>query len=133
MNRWALVTNGVCVTVVESAAAPTVNLGGAWVAVDASIGPGWQYDGTTWALPVVRVSLPVREFLRLFTPAERDALEDIAATGTAAQRKKLNAFRFYIQTGGNVELADDYIIASVTAMETAGVLGAGRAAQILGV
>jgi hypothetical protein len=30
-----------------------------------------------------------------------------------------------------VELADDYIIASVTAMETAGVIAAGRAAVIL--
>jgi hypothetical protein len=53
------------------------------------------------------------------------------ATGTQSQKNKLNAFRDYLLTGGNVELIDDYIIASVNAMETAGVIAAGRADVIL--
>ena len=54
-----------------------------------------------------------------------------SAGGTANVKKKLAAFKTYLATGGNVELNDDYIIAAVTAMETAGVLAAGRAAEIL--
>ena len=48
--------------------------------------------------------------------------------GYLSQEPELDAT---LDVRGNVELADDYIIASVTAMETAGVIGAGRAAQIL--
>lgn len=77
------------------------------------------------------LSLAPRDFWRRFTTAEREALQNILATGTQVQKNKLNAFRDYVLTGGNVELIDDYIIASVNAMETAGILASGRAAQIL--
>lgn len=132
MSRWALVRGGTCVTVVEQATQPTVGLGGLWVAAG-SAGPGWTWDGNAWAAPspaAVR-SLSPRDFLRRFSAAEREALEDLAATGTANVRKKLAAFKTYVSTGGFVELDDDYIVAAVTAMETAGVVGAGRAAEIL--
>ena len=133
MARYALVRGGVVATVVEQASAPTVNLGGQWVEVKGqNIGAGYTYDGSTFAAPAVVVSLPPRDFWKRFTTAEREALQDKLATGTQAVKNKLNAFRDYVQTGGNVERADDYIIASVTAMETAGVIAAGRAGQILG-
>ena len=132
MSRWALVRGGTCVTVVEQATQPTVDLGGQWVAAG-SAGPGWTWDGNAWAAPAPEAvrSLSPRGFLRRFSAAEREALEDLAATGTANVRKKLAAFKTYVQTGGYVELDDDYIVAAVTAMETAGVVAAGRAAQIL--
>ena len=76
-------------------------------------------------------SLTLKQFWQRFTVSEREALMNLIATGTQGQKNKLNAFRDYVQTGMNVELDDDYIIASVTLMETAGILGAGRAVVIL--
>jgi hypothetical protein len=76
-------------------------------------------------------SLSLKAFWKRFTLDEREALQNILATGTQNQKNKLNAFRDYLQTGGNVELIDDYIIASVNLMETAGILAAGRANTIL--
>lgn len=132
MARWALIRAGAVVTVVEQPAEPTVDLGGQWVDVTGlHVGPGYTYDGVNFSAPVISVSLPPREFWRRFTAAEREKLEDLAMTGTASVKKKLAAFKTYVQTGGNVELDDDYIIAIVAAMETAGVIAAGRAAEIL--
>jgi hypothetical protein len=79
----------------------------------------------------VQPQLTQRAFWRRFLVAEREALQNILANGTANQKNKLNAFRDYVQTGMLVELDDDYIIASVTLMETAGILTAGRAQVIL--
>lgn len=133
MARWALVRGGHVDTVVDQAEQPTVDLGGAWVDVTGQhVGPGYTYNGAVFAPPVVAVSLPPREFWKRFTAAEREALQNKLATGTQGVKDKMNAFRDYVATGGNVELKDDYIIAAVTAMESAGVIAAGRAAQILG-
>lgn len=133
MARWALVRGGRVDTVVEQSEQPTVDIGGQWIDITGQhVGPGCTYSGGTFAAPVVVVSLPPREFWRRFTAAERETLEDLAVNGGAAVKKKLAAFKTYLATGGNVELSDDYIIAAVTAMESAGVLAAGRAAQILG-
>jgi hypothetical protein len=130
MTRYALIKGGVIATVVEQETLPTVDMGGQWVACG-SAGPGWTYNGSTFAPPTVFLSLPLRDFWRRFTAAEREALVDMLANGTAVQKKKLGAFRDYLHAGGNVELADDYVIASVTLMESAGVIGVGRAAQVL--
>ena len=83
------------------------------------------------AAPVVSRALTLKQFWQRFTIAERESLMGLIATGTQGQKNKLNAFRDYVQTGGNVELDDDYIIASVTLMETAGILSAGRAVVVL--
>ena len=133
MARYALVKNGSVLTVVDALVQPTVDLGGQWVLCAANVSAGYTYNGTTFVAPVVATSLPARLFWRRFTAAEREALQDKLATGTQPTKNKPNAFRDYIAAGGNVELDDDYIIASLTAMETAGVISAGRAAQILGV
>lgn len=133
MARWALVRNGRVDTITEMASEPTVDLGGAWIDVTGlHVGPGYTYDGVAFAAQVSYVSsLPPRDFWRRFTAAEREALQNKLATGTQAVKDKLAAFRTYVMTGGYVELDDDYIIAAVTQMEMAGVIGAGRAAQIL--
>lgn len=95
------------------------------------IAPGVIEHGTQSVPSPNPKSVPPRDFLRRFTAAEREALEDLAATGTATVKKKLSAFKTYLNTGGNVELNDDYIIASLSAMEAAGVIANGRAAVIL--
>ena len=86
-----------------------------------------EWDG----IPVQAFSLPLRAFLQRFTAAEREQLQELLLNGTAVQKRKLGAFKDYLMMTGDVELNDDYIIASVNTMESAGVLAAGRAAQIL--
>ena len=78
-----------------------------------------------------KYSITQKAFWNRFLVSEREALQGLLSTGTQAQKNKLNAFRDYVIQGGNVELNDDYIIASVNLMETAGLIGAGRAAVIL--
>lgn len=132
MARWALVSRNVVRAVVEQPAQPNVNLGGTWVDVSGQyVGPGWRWTGVVFERPVTAVSLPLKDFLRRFTQAEREQWEELAATGTAPVKRRLAAFKTYLQTGGNVELADDYIVSSVQAMEASNVLAAGRADVIL--
>lgn len=80
---------------------------------------------------IKQYSITLKDFWRRFLISEREALQNILATGTQAQKNKLNAFRDYLLTGGNVELNDDYVITSVNLMETAGIIGTGRAEIIL--
>jgi len=70
-------------------------------------------------------------FWQRFTATERESLQDLVATGTQSQKNKLNAFRDYVLNSDAVDLTDPYIVASVTLMEQAGVLTAGRAAAVL--
>jgi hypothetical protein len=134
MLRFAIINNDIVTNIVISASAlePT------WIDITETVpapGIGWSYNGSVFTAPpinsVTYVSLTLKAFWKRFTVSEREALQGILATGTQPQKNKLNAFRDYLQTGGNVELIDDYIIASVNAMETAGVIGSGRANEIL--
>ena len=129
MALYAKVDRGVVRNVVDSDSPP----GSPWVACPATVGRGWTNDGSTFAapIPIAAYSLTQREFVQRFTAAEREALENKAQTGTQGVKDKIAAFKTYIQTGGNVELNDDYIIAVVMQMEAAGVIAAGRAAEIL--
>lgn len=132
MARWALIINGAVVTVVEQASQPTVDLGGEWRDITGlHVGPGMRFNGTQYSQPEVVRTLPPAEFWRRFSQAEREGLAGILATGTQAQKNKLSAFRDYVLIGGHVELDDDYIVASLSLMEQAGVIGTGRAAAIL--
>lgn len=81
--------------------------------------------------PVLKAVLTRREFWRRFLEAEREALQGVMATGTQARKNKLNAFLKYIEDEGHVDLNDAYIQSSVNLMEQAGILGAGRAVEIL--
>jgi hypothetical protein len=126
-----MVRDGVVLTVVESVAQPTTP-GFTFANCDGTaVAPGWKWNGSTFSAAPNPRSITARDFWRRLTVAEREALQNILATGTQNQKSKLNAFRDYVLTGGNVELDDDYIVASVSAMETAGVIASGRAAQIL--
>lgn len=81
--------------------------------------------------PITAYSISLRDFLKRFTAAERESLQEILMNGTAVQQRKLGAFKDYLMMTGDVELNDDYIISSVNLMEQGGVLAAGRAAEIL--
>lgn len=73
-----------------------------------------------------------QEFIDLFTDAERDELFDAAENHpTANVRKKIKGFINYIQLSEHIHLDQAYIVTSVNQMEAAGIIGAGRAAEIL--
>lgn len=96
--------------------------------------PTKQWNETTRDfddIPEPKPKISKRDFLDRFTPAEREDIYDAARNGSAAVQKKLNAFLEYVQAVDDVDLGDQYIIDSVTAMETAALIGAGRAAEIL--
>jgi hypothetical protein len=79
----------------------------------------------------LKAVLTLKAFAQRFTVAEREALFDMQQNGTAAQKKKLGSFKDYLQSCQGADLNDAYIQASVALMESAGVVAAGRAAQIL--
>lgn len=130
--RWALIRGGIVLTVVERGSPPTVE-GFDAVELEAGsmVGPGWRWDGNAFSNPPGNPSITAKDFWRRFTASEREALQNVLATGTQVQKNRLNAFRDYVMTGGNVELNDDYIVTALTVMENAGIIANGRAAQIL--
>lgn len=84
---------------------------------------------------VQRASVPPSltriDFIRRFTVAERESLKEMLLNGTATQKRKVGAFVDYLGYDDDVYLGDQYIIDSVNLMESAGVLAAGRAAEVL--
>jgi len=93
---------------------------------------GW--DAATHSVVAIVPRKPVvtvLAFWQRFTAAEREALQNAFLTGTQAVKNAIGAFRDYLVAGGSVDLNDGYVQTKVTQMETAGVLAAGRAAQIL--
>ncbi|WP_312129338.1 hypothetical protein [Diaphorobacter nitroreducens] len=105
------------------------------------LGKTWDAEAGAWlAAPVV----PVRRlitglaFRRRFTPDERVAVEWAAvdrATDTEAQRMQAAALRSQIkdqEAALYIDLDDVEIQSGVMALEAAGIVGAGRAAVILG-
>jgi len=132
MKKWALIAGGTILACVEQDEAPTIP--GVWVECTGQyVGPGSTWNGSAFGPvpPPVYPSLTKRAFWCRFSVTEREALQGMLATGTQGQKNKLNAFRDYVQTGMRVELTDDYIIASVTLMESVGLIAAGRASAIL--
>lgn len=86
-----------------------------------------QFDPSAPLKPIISK----RDFWKRFTDTERENLYDMSLNGTAAQKKKLGAFRSYVADCEGVDLNDAYIQASVSLMESAGAIGVGRAAQII--
>lgn len=72
-------------------------------------------------------------FITRFTDAERRLLFGFSldSTKTETQRKLVHAFVTYLTFLDSIHLDDGSIVAGVNYLETAGVLLAGRAAQIL--
>lgn len=83
------------------------------------------------AAAVLKAVLRLRDFWQRFSQAEREALWEVQASGTATQKKKLGAFRQYLTDAGEADLNDAYIVTSVNLMETAGVIAVGRASEVL--
>lgn len=91
----------------------------------------WNTSTLVWDQVDVDIVLSPAEFWGLFTSAEREEFLEMAVNGTAQQQKKIRAFDRYGDLFQSYPLSDQYIIDSVNLMESAGIIGAGRAAQIL--
>lgn len=125
--RWALVIGCSVANVVEQGSQPA-----GWVQCPDWVGPGDILDGETFTrpAPVEIRHITQLAFISRFTDPEAIALDlaSIGATeGAAALRRylnKVNVARFI-----DLERADTR--AGVQALETAGLLAAGRALEIL--
>jgi len=132
--KYALIKNGIvqnCIEADDAFIATFQHNCDAVVASDAA-NVGWTYDGTGFHAPAdVTAAVPAlpwtkKEFLLKFTPEEYAAI--IAAT-------KVNALLDYywqlFMVAENVLKTDPATISGINALESNGLLAAGRAAEVL--
>ena len=138
MNRYALVLNGVCITVVQQATTPTAP--GQWLNVTVlAVGPGhrWQ-GGSVWLQPEAGPRYITRlAFRSRFTTAEKIAIEiaslDNPAASLAARQQaaSLRIFQADVDTALWIDLDRADTRAGALSLETSGLLAAGRSGTIL--
>lgn len=137
MSRYALVSGGVVVTVVEQGPAPTI--AGTWVLASADVGPGHLYDGNAFSAPAQARHITPLAFRQRFGAGERVALEIAALDDPSASmpaRQAAAALRSMladVQTARYIDLERADTRAGVQQLETLGLLAAGRALDILDV
>ncbi len=143
--QFALIENGVVVNVSVGPEDTPDILPGLWVPAEgASI--GWLYADGVFTAPEVAPEAPTAPaamritrlaFRKRFTQAEKVALELAALDDPAAapaQRAQAAGMRAYLKdvdAAAFIDLADPHTAAGVQALEAAGLLAAGRAAEIL--
>lgn len=95
----------------------------------------WKYDVQAGTFstpdPVAQNPITSKEFFERFTGAERETFMDYAEGITVARDKKVSQFSYWLTLSGDVDLTDSKVIAGTNYLETATVIGAGRAAEIL--
>lgn len=128
MNRYALVICGIVANVVESAAVPTVNLGGEWALCGNSVGPGDLYDGNAFSKPATVVDWRITKlaFLNRFTQAERLAIRTAAKASVA-----IEDYMAMVTEAKWIDLNRADTRAGVIALEDATLIAPGRALVIL--
>lgn len=100
-------------------------------------GIGWSWANGAFTAPAPAApSNPVFQkvdFLALFTSTELQAIANYATnTGlSAATIQQLNVFQQYFDAATTVTLTDPRTVAGVELLEASGLIGQGRAAQIL--
>ena len=127
MQRYAQIHEGTVRDVIESETDPD-GINGAWVACgDAS--PGWLYDGATFAPPapvVLPKILTKVQYMNRFTDKE---LADIYGAAKVIVQVEIWLEKFKL--AAEINLDDPVTIGGLQAMEAAGLLAAGRAAEVL--
>lgn len=83
--------------------------------------------------PVQSIVLSKLGYRNLMTLSERIAIDSYAANPalTDTQKATLNSLHYDFQLADNIDLSDPQLIAGTQLLEQYGLLGAGRAAQIL--
>lgn len=93
----------------------------------------WDAETRSFVIqPPPPVVLSRIDFVRRFEVAEREALKEMLLNGTAVQKRRVGAFVDYLGYSDEVSLGDSYIIDSVGLMEAVGLIGPGRADEVLG-
>ena len=123
--HYAIIENGLVVNTVISDTALAAN----WIASDTA-GIGWTYDGANFAAPPAPPA-PVahwtrKEFLLKFTPTEYAAIKAATIVDSG-----VDYYWALFQAAENVMKTDAVTVAGINALETAGLVGPGRAAEIL--
>jgi len=97
------------------------------------VGPDWLYDGVNFTAPtlnqeniITEVPYQKIDFLRLFTQAERMAIKEAAKTNPVVED-----YQYMLDNSSTILLSDPDIQDGVPLLESAGLIGEGRAAQIL--
>jgi len=128
--RMLVVENNVVVNVIE--AQPGFTLPGFTVVeAPAGVGIGWTLDGGQWVAPpepesVARTRLTRLEFRDMLTGAEKVAIYTAAESNV-----QIKIWLDDLAAAEFVELTDARTIAAVNSLETATLIGEGRAAEIL--
>lgn len=138
MKRWALVSGGLVVTVVEQEAAPT---GGTWVeCTNQPVGPGCTWSGSVFG-PVPATVYKLIKTSAFWDRFSNNELVDYdvamqhdpaASSNAKKSAAKLRLFRRATSDDGFVKLAANKTVTFVADLETAGILAVGRAVQITG-
>ena len=127
MTRYAQLSGGVVHLVIDSPFDPD-GINGQWIDCG-NAGPGWTYDGSTFAAPapvVLPKIISKVQYLKRFTQAERIAIREAAKTSAV-----VNDYVQLLDAASDVDLADPDTVAGVEQLESAGLLAAGRAAEVL--
>jgi hypothetical protein len=142
MATWYAIyreSDGVLVSVGTVLAAPDVLTQNGYVAVEIPGPPGpysaWNVTTHSFdTMPTPKDTLSKQDFVERFTEQE---WEDFIAypssnLGTAAQRRRVNAALKRLEWMEEVDLNLAKTQNAINGLETLGILGAGRAAQIIG-
>jgi hypothetical protein len=130
MKRFALIQGGIVANVVEQDDTPQIS--GEWIACD-NAGPGWTYDGSAFAEPVLAPTLrhiTQLAFLTRFTDDEAIAI-DLASIGATTQAASIRRYSAKVNAAKYIDLDLAETRAGVQSLEANGLLAVGRAAVIL--
>lgn len=102
-----------------------------WIQVPDAAEVGGDWDGSTYTPVTVgpnpnRLWVTPREFLALLTDAELQAVLTAAKSSVA-----IEAWKIRLEAARNIDLTFAETIAGVNALEASGLIGPGRAAEIL--
>ena len=124
--KYAIVKNGVVVNTAISTSPITEE----WIACSDTVGPGDTYSGGVFSKPPTpetpREPISKIEYLRRFTQDER-----VGIRLAAASNHIVNDYVELLNATTTLHLDDPDVIAGVNQLEQAGLLAAGRAAEIL--
>jgi hypothetical protein len=125
-----IVTNVIAVTQADRyASRQFLEAKGYTVVENADAGIGDTFDGQNFTLPpkpAIKPKLTHRQFLKRLTSKEFKAIRQ-----AAKNNPDVDMFLYLFERAQEIDLADPDTVAGLQMLETAGILNAGRAAEIL--
>lgn len=136
--KYALVKDSIVVGIVEATTQERDNFKQYWEATPvatATVEVGMKYSNGVFSIPdptpaYFGTRISVLSFLKRFTDAEAIAI-DLGSIGATVQAASLRRYLNMVNAAKFIDLSREDTRAGVQALETNGILAAGRAAQIL--